>query len=144
MMRIRLLTDIRSGLQLPQRGPANQTLELAAALWRQLQHLGDAGASITMQWVPGHAGIRGNETADRQGGSAMGPDPSLQVRRSPAATITNFLRVAPPPPHRRVTAAVPLGGPLRGLQKRERGERESERQTTRVRARERKSERARE
>ena len=65
--RIRLLTDSRSGLQLLQRGLAGQTMKLVSDVWRLLLlELGDAGATITMQWVPGHAGIDGNEAADRR------------------------------------------------------------------------------
>lgn len=65
-----LLTDSLSGLLQLKRGPGRQPTPLATEVWRLLTLLGERGSSITLQWVPGHAGLDGNETADRLAGEA--------------------------------------------------------------------------
>jgi ribonuclease HI len=67
---VRLLTDSKSGLQLLQRGPGGQSTILATEVWRSLLTLEDSGIATTLQWVPGHAGLEGNEAADRLAGEA--------------------------------------------------------------------------
>lgn len=70
IQQVRLLTDSRSGLQQLKRGPGLQPTKLAADVWKLLQELGSRNIACTLQWVPGHAGIEGNEEADQLAGSA--------------------------------------------------------------------------
>ena len=71
---IRLLTDSRSGLELLRRGAPAQTFALAADVWNLLHALEDLGKRLDLQWVPGHAGLDGNELADRLANEAAVDD----------------------------------------------------------------------
>ena len=65
-----LLTDSLSGLLQLKRGPGRQPTPLAAEVWRYLTLLGERDVTTTLQCVPGHAGLDGNETADLLAGEA--------------------------------------------------------------------------
>ena len=62
---ILLCSDSKPGLQLLSRGPTSQQTALALRVWRLLETITSEGASIHLQWIPGHAGIDDNEAADR-------------------------------------------------------------------------------
>ena len=46
-------------------GPTAQRDALADSVWRRLSELADRGTHLMLQWVPGHAGLPGNELADK-------------------------------------------------------------------------------
>ena len=62
---MRICTDSQAALRRLREGPEAQTDALADKVWRRrLRGLADRGAHVTLQWVPRHAGLHGNELAD--------------------------------------------------------------------------------
>lgn len=61
---VRVCTDSQSALSRLAEGPVSQTEVLPSSVWLRLSALERRGAHITLQWVPGHAGLPGNEQAD--------------------------------------------------------------------------------
>ena len=61
---VRLCSDSLSALQCLESGPLAQVQPCAQAIWASLLHLATAGVPTHLQWVPGHAGLEGNEQVD--------------------------------------------------------------------------------
>ena len=62
--RVLICTDSQSAIRRLEEGPSRQTDALASEVWQLLKSICDGGASIHLQWVPGHSGLPGNERAD--------------------------------------------------------------------------------
>jgi hypothetical protein len=68
---IRICSDSKSSLEKLKRGAARQTCWTGDRIWCKLNRLQlDRSSTITLHWVPGHAGIPGNEEADQLAGEA--------------------------------------------------------------------------
>jgi ribonuclease HI len=62
---VRICSDSKSALERLSRGPHRQSDILCDRIWTKLSRITTGGsAHVTMQWVPGHAGLPGNEEAD--------------------------------------------------------------------------------
>ena len=60
---VRICTDSQSALQ--REGPAAHRDVLVDWVWQRLRKLADWGTHISLQWVPGHAGLPGSKMADK-------------------------------------------------------------------------------
>ena len=79
-LEVRFCTDSRSALQALAAGPTTKADSLTASVWRLLAAL-SRRCHVTLQWVPAHCGIAGNEEADVQAAAAG----RLRQRRIPIA-----------------------------------------------------------
>jgi len=86
---IRILTDSKSALERLKSGPSAQTDRTSDNIWRNLSRLRESGSSITMQWIPGHADIPGNEEADRL--ASLGGQLPQEGAHIDLATATNCI-----------------------------------------------------
>jgi ribonuclease HI len=120
-LRMLLCTDSRSALQAIAMGPTTRADSLFAAVWRTLSAL-SRRYRVTLQWVPAHCGVAGNEAADVQAASAS----RLDQRRAPIAydaalaavrrtARRRWLEGPQPDWHRRAAGPLPIcldGGDL--------------------------------
>jgi ribonuclease HI len=68
---IRMMTDSQSAVVALEKGPRAQTSRLGQQIWQELRRLTERhGAHVTLAYVPGHAGIEGNERADVEASAA--------------------------------------------------------------------------
>ena len=59
-----LCTDSQAALLTVAGGPGAQLTRLGAAIWNLLSNITERDQPVTLQWVPAHCGIPGNERAD--------------------------------------------------------------------------------
>ena len=61
---IRVSTDSLSALQTLQKGPICNPEPVVSSIWNSLCMMEAKGTDVVLQWVPGHAGVDGNEEVD--------------------------------------------------------------------------------
>ena len=112
-LQIRFCTDSQSALQAIAAGPTTRRDTLFESVWRTLAALSRRG-DITLQWVPAHCGVEGNEAADILASRGS----SLSQRRVPVAydaargairrtTRRRWLETPQPEWHRRAAGDLP-------------------------------------
>ncbi|XP_045105326.1 uncharacterized protein LOC123500768 [Portunus trituberculatus] len=76
-------TDSRSAIEVLQRQKIRDNTQLTTNILGNLQHLQRQGKAITINWIPSHVGILGNETADIAAKmAAMRADVMMHIRPS--------------------------------------------------------------
>ena len=65
-----ICTDSQSGLAVLREGPSAQRTEQGAEVWNRLLKIAAPDRPVSLQWVPSHCGIPGNEAADVLAGEA--------------------------------------------------------------------------
>ena len=120
---LRVCTDSLSAIQGLQEGPSRQSAKLGQQIWTLLSELSSKGRSVRLVWVPGHAGLTGNERADRTAneGVHLPQDATpldfqtakAAIKRSCITTARAFIYSTVPPDHfhRRATDGKPSSLP---------------------------------
>ena len=57
-------TDSQAATKMLEAGPSRQNLAIGDKIWKKLKILSSRECHTTIQWIPGHAGLVGNDAAD--------------------------------------------------------------------------------
>eukprot|EP01059_Diplonema_ambulator_P031541 TRINITY_DN5822_c0_g1_i5.p1 TRINITY_DN5822_c0_g1~~TRINITY_DN5822_c0_g1_i5.p1 ORF type:complete len:320 (+),score=46.41 TRINITY_DN5822_c0_g1_i5:50-1009(+) len=76
---VNIVTDGKAALLRLQGGPARQREQLEREIWELLQCLGGVCGTITLQFVPGHCGLHGNEVAHALAQRGLAKTPYMGV-----------------------------------------------------------------
>ena len=60
-----IFTDSKAAIEKIRSGPGNQNDEVGNNIWASLTTLSQRNQQVTLQWIPSHCGVEGNERADR-------------------------------------------------------------------------------
>lgn len=75
-------TDSKSCVQKLQNLPFSEAEDNCSRIWETAHCLKGSGCKVVLQWVPGHAGIEGNEEVDKLAKNAL-DDPLAEVLTVP-------------------------------------------------------------
>ena len=59
-----IFTDSQSAVKHLENGPEYARTETVVNVWRLMQRINESGKQVIIVWVPGHAGLEGNEKVD--------------------------------------------------------------------------------
>ena len=90
-----MCTDSQAALITMAGGPRTQTTRRGATVWSLLRSITEAGQRVTLQWVPAHCGIPGNERADD-----LAREAASLPQKVPADTRSMTAATYPAPPPR--------------------------------------------
>ena len=88
-----ILSDSRSALQALERKTTGNRKELAHEIHHLFHQIITRGTELTLQWIPSHTGIRGNDTADGAAKAAATQGRPIDLRFSPSEICGQLNRV---------------------------------------------------
>ena len=85
-----ILSDSKSALQALQNGNGSNRRELQAEILHLCHQIVERGTELTLQWIPSHSGIRGNDQADSEAKKAARDGQPLNLQLSPKEMKTKL------------------------------------------------------